>query len=68
MRQNRPSHPKHSAEETMARQQQLTLLEDSRFEQLPEATQAEVLELLVQLIISATSAIAGRQPDEQDHQ
>jgi hypothetical protein len=50
----------------MARQQQLNLPEDSRFERLPEATEAEALELLVQLIISATSAIAGRPSDEHD--
>ena len=31
----------------MARQQQLNLPEDSRFERLPEATEAEALELLV---------------------
>ena len=49
------------------RQQQINLLEDGRFERLPEATETEVLELLVQLIISATSTLAGEPSDEQNH-
>ena len=69
MRQNRPAHPKHGEEEMMVdRQHQLNLLKDGRFERLPEVTETEVLELLVQLIISATSTLAGRTSDEQNHE
>lgn len=48
--------------------QQLSLFQDSRVERFPEQTEAEALELLVQLIISATSYNEELSSNEQDHE
>ena len=51
-----------------AKLRQLNLLQTNDYSPLPRASEAEALELLVQLLIAVLPAIEEGKPDEQDQQ